>query len=154
VAALEYNGKFDTAYSDDAFHADVIVKDGDSIPLGGLSVETLETPGHTRDTLSFFIPELEMLIASETTGVLLPDDTVYLPYLTGFNDTISAIEKCRRMPYKFLSLPHRGLAGEKDANGFFDKAQEAGTACRDFILEMNEKKLDQETMLDMFFYIF
>jgi len=151
VAANECNGEFDAAYSDDAFHADVIVKEGDSIPLGGLSVQILETPGHTRDTLSFFIPELEMLIASETTGVLLPDDTIYPPYLTSFNDTVNSIEKCRGMPYKFLSLPHYGIAAEKDANGFFDKALEAIIACRDFILSMNEKKLDQEAMLDMFF---
>jgi glyoxylase-like metal-dependent hydrolase (beta-lactamase superfamily II) len=151
VAANEQNVEFDTAYSDDAFHADVIVKEGDVIPLGGLSVETLETPGHTRDTLSFFIPELEMLIVSETTGVLLPDDTVYPPYLTSFIDTANSIEKCRKMPYKFLSLPHKGLTDKKDANGFFDKTLEACTACRDFILDMNEKKLDQEAMLDMFF---
>jgi glyoxylase-like metal-dependent hydrolase (beta-lactamase superfamily II) len=151
VAANEHNAKFDAAYNDDAFYADVIVKEGDIIPLGGLSVETLETPGHTRDTLSFFIPEIEILIASETTGVLLPDNTVYPPYLTSFNDTVSSIEKCRRMPYKFLSLPHYGIAAEKDANGFFDKALSAIIVCRDFILSMNEKQLDQEAMLEMFF---
>jgi hypothetical protein len=55
------------------------------------------------------------------------------------------------MPYKFLSLPHYGIAAEKDANGFFDRTLEAVIVCRDFILDMNEKKLDQEAMLDMFF---
>jgi len=151
VAANENNVKFDASYSDDAFHADDIVKDGDIIPLGGFSVEILETPGHTRDTLSFFIPELEMLIASESSGFLLPGDTVYPTYLTSFNDAVSSIEKCRRMPYKLLSLPHQGIAPEKDVNGFFDKALEITTGCRDFILSMNEKKLDRETMIDMFY---
>jgi glyoxylase-like metal-dependent hydrolase (beta-lactamase superfamily II) len=150
TASAECNAEFDAAYSDDAFHADVIVTDGDSIPLGGLSVQTLETPGHTRDTLSFFIPELELLIASETTGVLHPDGTVSTPYLTSYSDTISAIERFRKMPYKFLSLPHRGVAAEKDADGFFDRALEAATACRGFIMDMNEKGLDPEAMLDMF----
>jgi glyoxylase-like metal-dependent hydrolase (beta-lactamase superfamily II) len=150
AAAEECNAPFDAVYSDDAFHADVIVKDGDIIPLGGLSVQTLETPGHTRDTLSFFVPELELLIISETPGVLFPDGVVYPTYLTSYNDTIKSIEKCRKIPYKFLSLPHTGLVGEKNANGFFDKALESATACHDFILDMNEKKLDHETMLDMF----
>jgi len=151
VAANEYKGKFDASYSDDDFHADVIVKEGDVIPLGGLSVQILETPGHTRDTLSFFIPELEMLILSETTGVLLPDDTVYPPYLTSFIDTANSIEKCRRIPYKFLSLPHKGLSEEIDANGFFDKTLETSTACRDFILDLNKKKIEPEAMLDLFY---
>jgi glyoxylase-like metal-dependent hydrolase (beta-lactamase superfamily II) len=151
VAINEHNAKVDTAYSDDDFHADVIVKEGDIIPLGGLSVKILETPGHTKDALSFFIPELELLIASETTGILLSDDNVYPLYLTSFNDTISSIKKCRSLPYKYLSMPHSGIADEKDANVFFDKALESATACRDFILDMNEKKLDQEAMFDMFY---
>jgi 2-aminobenzoylacetyl-CoA thioesterase len=151
VAAKDFNGEFDASYSDDDFHADVIVKEGDIIPLGGISVQTLETPGHTRDTLSFFIPELEMLILSETTGVLLPDNTIYPPYLTSFIDTVNSIEKCRKMPYKVLSLPHRGFSDEIDANVFFDKTLATCTACRDFIMEMNNKKLDQEAMLDLFF---
>jgi 2-aminobenzoylacetyl-CoA thioesterase len=151
VAARECNAAIDTTYSDDAFHADIIVKDRDIIPLGGLSVEILETPGHTRDTLSFFIPELELLITSETTGVLFPDNIVYPSYLTSFNDTVNTIEKCRRMPYKFLSLPHTGIIVEKNANGFFDRSLEAATACRDFIVGMNDQKLDLEAMLDKFF---
>jgi len=151
VAINEYNAKVDTSYSDDNFHADVIVKEGDVISLGDFSVKTLETPGHTKDTLSYFIPELEILIASETTGVLLPDSTIYPPYLTSFYDTVSSIEKCKKMPYKYLSLPHYGIASEKDANGFFDRALTAVESCRDFILSLNEKNLDPDAMLDQFY---
>jgi glyoxylase-like metal-dependent hydrolase (beta-lactamase superfamily II) len=150
AAANECNVKFDTVYDDDAFHADIIVKDGDVIPLGGLSVEILETPGHTRDSLSFFIPELKILLVSETAGFFSPDDALYPCYLTSFNDTVNSIEKCRKTPYTFLSLPHIGLADEKDINSFFDKALETAVICRDFILSMNEKKLDQEAMIEMF----
>jgi len=150
VAIKEHNSKVDTAYSDDAFHADVIVKENDTIPLGGVSVKTIETPGHTRDSLSFFIPELELLILSETSGFMTPDGTVYPTYLTGCNDALNSIEKCRRQPYTFLSFPHHGLAAEKEANGFFDKALEAVTCCRDFILDMNEKKLDKEAMFEKY----
>jgi glyoxylase-like metal-dependent hydrolase (beta-lactamase superfamily II) len=134
-------------YDDNAFHADMTVKDGDSIPLGGLSVQVLETPGHTRDSLSFFIPELALLILNETPGFLL-DGTVYPCYLTSYNDAISSIEKCRRMPYRFLSMPHRGVAAEEDARGFFDRARESNSACRDFIWGMAEKNSDEDALLE------
>jgi len=152
AAAKECNAKFNAAYdadayNDAAFHADVIVKDGEVVPLGGLSFKTLETPGHTRDTLSYFIPELELLIVSETPGFMMLDGVVYPTYLTSFNDTVNSIEKCRKIPYKFLSFPHQGIVDEKTANCFFDKAREAVVTCRDFILDMNEKKLDHDTML-------
>ncbi|MDR2942091.1 MAG: MBL fold metallo-hydrolase [Treponema sp.] len=151
AAAKDCNAEFETAYSDDAFHADVIVKEGGSIPLGGLSVEILETPGHTRDSISFFIPELEILVVSETLGFLLPGGPLYPCYLTSFNDTIISIEKCRKIPYKYLSLPHTGIVPEKTVTNFFDKAREVANVCRDFILDMKEKNLNQEAMIDMFF---
>ncbi|MCL2809818.1 MAG: MBL fold metallo-hydrolase [Treponema sp.] len=141
----------DLSYNDDAFAADIIVKDGDKIPLGEISVEVLETPGHTRDSLCYFIPEMRLLLLNETPGVLMPDGFMYPCYLTSYNDSIKSIEKCRDMPYKFLSLPHRGIANDEDTNEYFDKALTANVTCRDFIIEMKEKNHNEEEMLDLFF---
>ena len=146
-AARTHGLPHDWVYSDDAFHADMIVSDGDIIPLGGLTVEVLETPGHTRDSLSYFIPELELLMLNETPGVFMPDGIVYPCYLTSYDDTIRSIEKCRRVPYKHLSLPHRGIARQEDADGFFDKALAANAECRDFIAGMKERNLNEDEML-------
>jgi glyoxylase-like metal-dependent hydrolase (beta-lactamase superfamily II) len=150
IAAAKYNAIFDDTYNDDVFHADIIVKDGSTVQLGGISVEVLETPGHTRDSLSFFIPELELLIINETPGVLLPDGNVYPAYLTSYNDAINSLEKCRHIPFKYLSLPHRGIATEEETKSFFDKALEANIACRDFILEIAEKNPDEDEMISMY----
>ena len=141
----------DLEYNDDAFRANVIVKDGDSIPLGNLNVEILETPGHTRDSLCFFIPELELLILNETPGVLMPDGSMYPCYLTSYHDTIQSIEKCRRMPYKSLSLPHRGIAKKEDMDGYFEKSLAANIDCYNFILEMKNKNHSEEEMLELFY---
>ena len=153
VAAERENVKL-AEYSDDAFHADIIIKDGDIIPLGGFSVQVAETPGHTRDTIAFFIPELELLILNETFGVLLPDGYMYPSYLTSYNDAVTSIKKCRRMPYKYLSLPHRGVAGKEDTKIFFDKAMETANTCRDFILGAAEKNPSEEEMLQLFYQKF
>jgi glyoxylase-like metal-dependent hydrolase (beta-lactamase superfamily II) len=149
VAAAKNNARFNGTYSDDAFHADLIVKDGDEIPRGGLSVQTLEMPGHTRDSFSFFVPELELLILNETPGFLL-DGKVYPCYLISYNDAVRSIEKCRRITYRLLSLPHRGIAVEEDAKGFFDKAMESNIACRSFILDMAAKNYGEDELLDLY----
>jgi flavorubredoxin len=149
VVATQNNVKLGEAYNDDAFHADIIVKDGDVISLGGYSVQILETPGHTRDSLSFFIPELELLVVNETPGFYL-DGRIYPCYLTSYNDAISAIEKCRSFPYKFLSMPHRGVAVEEDARGYFEKALESNIACRDFILDAATKNQNEDHLLDLY----
>jgi len=150
-AAKREGAAFDFVYSDDVFKADIIVSEDSSISLGGLSVTVLETPGHTRDSLCFFIPELELLILNETPGVLMPDGSMYPCYLTSYSDTINSIQKCRRIPYKFLALPHRGIAEQEDADGYFDKAFSANRDCHDFIINMKNKNYSEDKMLDLFY---
>ena len=152
IIAANANGRaLDAIYSDDVFQADSIVEEGDAIDLGGLTVKVIETPGHTRDSLSFLMPELEMLALCETLGVLMPDGSIHPCYLTSFTDTINAIKKCSQIPHKHLSLPHQGIISDEMADGFFDKALAANIACRDFILDMKRKNLDEEEMLNSFF---
>ena len=150
-AANVHGGTKDFTYCDDVFKADIIVKDGDTVSLGELTIEIMETPGHTRDSLCFFIPELELLILNETPGVLMPDGSMYPCYLTSYDDTIRSIEKCRNKPYKLLSLPHRGIARQEDADGYFDKSLSANKECNDFIMGMKEKNYNEDEMLDLFY---
>lgn len=151
AAAAEKQGvRLDLSYDDGDFRADVVVKEGDIIPLGGVSAEVIETPGHTRDSLSFFIPELDLLLVNETPGVLMPDGTVYPCYLAGYGDTIRSIGKLRAKPYRRLALPHRSVADDAAAAGYFEKAEAANEGCRDFILNMRGRGLDEAAMLEMF----
>ena len=136
-------------YDDNAFHADIIVRDGDNIPLGGLTVRVLETPGHTRDALSFFIPELKLLILSESTGGIL-GDRFHSYYLTSCDSTISSINKCRALPFEFISQAHNGIISPSETAGYFDRAEAAARDCRDFILSMHDKGMSEDEMIDAF----
>ncbi len=42
------------------------VRDGDHITLGELDCKVLETPGHTREHLSFYVPEAHALFSGDT----------------------------------------------------------------------------------------
>ena len=151
AAAENYKVELNTEYSDDLFYADITVKENDIISLGGISVQIIETPGHTRDSLAFYIPELKLLIINETPGILMPDGKIYPCYLTSYNDTIQSIKKCSQIPYEHLSMPHRGIAGSKEAEGFFEKALEINTVCRDFILDMKNKNCTEDEMINSYF---
>jgi len=154
TAAKDYGIGNIPDYSDDAFVADIIVKEGDKIDLGGITVEVFETPGHTRDSLSFYVPELELLILSETTGVMFPDGSMYPSYLVGFESSRNAIEKCGKLPFKHLSLPHRGIVSESDANAYFAKAEDMVNKCYDFVVDMYNRGLSDNEMLELFYQEF
>ena len=153
LVAASLHGVFasDIAYDDEALRADMVVREGDAIDLGGFTVRVLETPGHTRDALCYFITEPALLIANETPGVLMPDGVLYPCYLTGFHDTINSIKKLGGVPYKHLSLPHKGLVGQDIMDGYFRNALEVNTTCREFILWMRDKGLNDDEMMASFY---
>jgi metallo-beta-lactamase class B len=47
-------GKEDLEKNKKYFIPDILVKDGDTLSLGNITVEFMETPGHTKGTISFF----------------------------------------------------------------------------------------------------
>jgi len=151
AAAKMYGSVLDANYEDDLFCSDIIVKEGDVIPLGDITVKVFETPGHTRDSLSFLVPEMELLILCETFGVLMPDLSVFPCFLSSFADTYDSTKKRKNTEHKSLSLPHRGIVNSDESKDFFYKAKEAIEKCRDFILSMNDKNLTEEEMLETFF---
>lgn len=59
------------------------LREGDVIEIGDYSCEVLETPGHTRDHLSFFLPEPGVLFPGEALGnpIVQTEDEVKIEFL-------------------------------------------------------------------------
>ncbi len=47
-------GEKDAEKAEEFFHPDILVKDGDTLTLGDTTVHFMETPGHTKGTISLF----------------------------------------------------------------------------------------------------
>jgi len=134
-------------YDEAAFYADEVVNDGDVIELGGVSVHVLKTAGHTKDCISFYVPELHLLIANETLGIPGRGDSIFPSYLVSLNDTLDAISRCKAMAYKHLSVPHKGLIADDLAASYFDRAEKSMHAFRDLILDLYDRGASEEEIL-------
>jgi glyoxylase-like metal-dependent hydrolase (beta-lactamase superfamily II) len=113
------------------FEVDVTLKDGEFVELSrDLTVQVLETPGHTRDCLSYFIPQKKMLFCSEAAGV--PDETGYIvsEALVDFDQYYESMRRLSEVEYEVLCLGHRQALNGQDANNYFQKSM---TQCRDFL---------------------
>ncbi|MEX0427824.1 MBL fold metallo-hydrolase [Nocardioides sp. DS6] len=53
-------------YAYDAAIADVVLADGDRIRVEGLDVEVLHTPGHSADSVSFWLPRERSVLTGDT----------------------------------------------------------------------------------------
>lgn len=52
-------GRYDAEKAKQFFDADILLKDGDTLALGNTVITFMETPGHTRGTVSFFFETQE-----------------------------------------------------------------------------------------------
>ena len=89
---------------------DLPLKDGDRVELGDFGIEVYETPGHTRDHLSYFIPERGILFPGEALGnpIIEASDDVKVEFLSSYSDYLASLEKLMELlpAVKVLAMSH------------------------------------------------
>jgi 2-aminobenzoylacetyl-CoA thioesterase len=102
------------------------LKEGDVIDLGHLSCVVYETPGHTRDHLSFFIPEEGILFPGEAFGnaIMQKENEVKVEFLSSFTDYIQSMEKLTALlpKVKVIALSHLYFYTDDDVPRFAQMA--------------------------------
>ncbi|WP_425863681.1 MBL fold metallo-hydrolase [Arthrobacter sp. TWP1-1] len=85
-------------------HAGEPLSDGEIIKAGGLTIEVLATPGHTSDSLCFFIKDAGVVLTGDT---VLGQGTTVLDYPDGkLVDYLESLEALR-----LLGLAHSPVVG-------------------------------------------
>jgi len=111
------------------FSVDVILADGDRIELpGGLTVEVLETPGHTWDSLSFYIPEKKLLLSGEAAGCMSPTGVLSTEFLVDFDVYIQSIERLAKLDVDIMCQSHHQVFTGKDARMVIQRSIPAALA--------------------------
>lgn len=120
--------------SDEGFQPFVIERiltDGERLPLGeDLSVEVLATPGHTRDSLSYYLPEQKILIAAESGGAA--DHTGYwiTEFLSDYQDYINSINRLSALEVDIFCQGHGLVFTGQEAREFFGRSLKAAREFR------------------------
>ena len=98
-----------------------ILKDGDLVDLGGgASLEVIATPGHTSDSLSFFLPHLEAVLPGDALGILPGDDVWVAPqFLSSYEDYLDSIERIRKRAPKTILLGHHSVVRQAECRPIF-----------------------------------
>jgi glyoxylase-like metal-dependent hydrolase (beta-lactamase superfamily II) len=106
---------YDLAWRTDS--AGATVSEGDRIDLGELSVQIIETPGHSSCSLSAYVPQLKTLFASDAGGI---------PYkgmvLTAGNSNFTlfqhSLEKLKDLDVEYVCADHYGYIAGNEARDF------------------------------------
>lgn len=122
-----------------ALHVDYKLSNGDRIPLSnGTACEVIETPGHTRDSLSYFMSDTGVLVIGDAAGAC-EGGFMHSPFLTSYEDYIRSIEKLQTLKPTALCIAHSGIVVGSDVPRYFAEALTAAIEYK----EMIEKYLDE-----------
>ena len=135
-----------TGYNDaiDELSVDIPVTDGDIVEAGGLRFRVIETPGHTKCSVSYYCAEEGLLIASETTGIAITPPDVLPCYIIGYQMTMDSIAKCAALAPQDMLVPHWGLLPAGTTGTFLANAAIEAEKLYNFILEGHDAGLDAD----------
>lgn len=91
----------------EAFDVDLTTGEGDGFQISSdRTVRVMETPGHTWDFLSYYIPQDKLLVSSEALGT--PDETGYImtDCLVDYDEYYQSMQRLNRLDVETLCLGH------------------------------------------------
>jgi glyoxylase-like metal-dependent hydrolase (beta-lactamase superfamily II) len=85
-------------------------------------VHILETPGHTWDGLSFYVPEKKLLVAGESAGCMDPTGFIYTEFLVDFEAYVNSIQRLSALEVDILCQSHHQVITDEDIKSFFRRS--------------------------------
>jgi 2-aminobenzoylacetyl-CoA thioesterase len=89
------------------FDVNIALHDGQVIQVDeDTTVEVLATPGHTRDHLSYYIPERKILIGGEAAGCLEPGGSIDVEFLADYDAYLASLRRLLTIPAEVFTQGH------------------------------------------------
>ena len=153
-AAKQY-GVDDNIIIADGLRVDIILQEGDRIGLGTGAdgsicfVEALETKGHTDCCLSYVIEPENILLCSESCGVLTGPDQIEVSAVKSFDESIETARRLEERHFRYIYSQHYGMVPDAFREKYFKMYVEAAEKEKNFIEErIRAGKSDEEILLE------
>ena len=121
-----------------------IVSEGDIIDLGGMEGHVYETPGHSSCSISFYIPHLKALFASDGAGIPYKD-TIVISANSNFTKYQESLEKLKELDVEYLCADHYGYISGKESRNFIRQCIETAKDYRSLLEDVYLREGDIES---------
>jgi glyoxylase-like metal-dependent hydrolase (beta-lactamase superfamily II) len=101
-----------------------------------LHVQVLFTPGHTRDMLSYYIPERRILIATESAGCRSQTGQIISEFLVDFDAYINSLKRLAALNADIFCQGNHFVYTGSDVAEFFETSLKAALVFRRRVVEL------------------
>ena len=127
----------------------LLVRDGDKIDLGGLTIDVMALKGHSPGNIGIRVPEIDALIVSDSLGFHYPQRGFCPLFFTGFNDYMTSMDRLFDLHPKILCPAHQGPLIGSDAEDAFRIAEKTSY---DLLRRIIENRENKNVMIETIFH--
>ena len=99
---------------------DGTIEPGQTIDLGGATIEVLDVPGHCLGGLGFYCPEEKAVFPSDSMGFFLPPDVVVANFYVSYDDYRATYDNLVARKADWICPAHSGAFRGDEAARFID----------------------------------
>ncbi len=129
------------------FSVDLQLEEGQEVD----GIKVLETPGHTRCSLSYFFPEEKLLFVGDALGVVEEDGYIRPQFLSDYRAYLNSIEKISSLLPVNIVMGHGGIITEEESEEFLKRIKKRTEEFASQILELYRKEKDPEKVFEIIF---
>jgi len=111
-----------------------VVKDGDILPCGDLSMEMIEVPGHSSCSVAVYVREEKAMFASDAGGVPFGDQ-VFTAANSNFDKYVESLHKMARYETDIYLAEHYGARTGEDGREYLQKSMVSAKETRQILEE-------------------
>lgn len=132
----------------DELHVDFEIKDGDIINIGEMKIRVIETPGHTKDSISLYFENENLVFASESHGVALDFPAVVPGFVSSYDDTVASINKIKKIDPDYIIMPHSKMISGYETDIYLDNALLEAGKIKNIVLTSYDEGCDVEEITE------
>ena len=107
----------------EAFVPELTLHDGQTFRVSrDLTVVVIATPGHTRDSVSFHLPEIGAVVTGDTLGTPGHDGRISSEFLADYDAYRRSLERLERLRPRVICLGHTWVCSGDDARAYVGRA--------------------------------
>lgn len=118
---------------------------GDRIEVDDNSYfEVIETPGHTKCSISFFLHPWKILFPGDSTGIILKRGVIMPLFLSSYQEFIQSVKELTSLEAEVLALPHnKFIKGREKVRSHLENSLYWAQQYKNEILKELNKESDQ-----------
>jgi|YelNatPaOPRAMG01_1025707.scaffolds.fasta_scaffold20073_2 glyoxylase-like metal-dependent hydrolase (beta-lactamase superfamily II) len=101
------------------FKLDIQLKGGESFDIGDDELEVIYTPGHTKDSLCYYLRKQKIMFTGEAGGIRLPSGHILPEFLASYKLYLNSLNILAQYHVDYIATGHGPVISGAEAGHFF-----------------------------------